>query len=230
MASSRKDRVSIEARDTELLNRIRCGDHDALRELFYHYFSELVIFARRQLRVPSEAPDVVQDVFASLWHRRGVLDLHAAVSSYLYGAVRLRSRDVRVHQVLVEKYMVDSDANAGKEYERVPASAQVPNEGEERVNVEEVMTVVEHAVRRLPDRTQEVYRLSRYHNLSHKDIAVALDLSPNTVNVQMSRALRAIARALGQPNPNARSKPDADSDDSDLLVSPMHLPSASSAA
>ena len=148
---------------------------------------------------------MVQDVFASLWNRRGVIEVSATVGSYLYGAVRLRSRDVRVHQIMVERYMIDADDPVHEP--TIPNVVTVTNQGEARVLLDETARVIDAVVAQLPDRTQEVYRLSRYHLLSHREIAEVLGISPGAVKTRLFRAREAFRVAYGQDAPDALPVP-----------------------
>ena len=46
------------------------------------------------------------------------------------------------------------------------------------------------AIEEMPERRRLIFTLSRHHGLSYAEIATALDLSVNTVENQMVRALK----------------------------------------
>lgn len=52
-----------------------------------------------------EAKDLVQDLFTNLWVRRHEIYLNAALSSYLYTAIRNRVLDVIARKKTEEKYL-----------------------------------------------------------------------------------------------------------------------------
>jgi RNA polymerase sigma-70 factor (ECF subfamily) len=186
-------RQELEVRDRALLARIRCGDHEALRELFYAYFPHLLRFTERQLRVSYDAADVVHDVFMSVWQRRGTLEIRDNVYTYLFSAVRMRSRDVRKRQAQIEHFEVDTPSGSPAV---VPKAAIVAPSVERDATALDIAQRVEEILCDMAVGMQECYRLSRLHHCSNAEIAEAMGVSVNTVNVQMSRALKVIATSL----------------------------------
>lgn len=191
----RFSRQELEVRDRALLTRIRCGDHEALRELYYAYFPYLLKFTEKQLRVKSDAPDVVHDVFLSLWQRRGVIEIKDNVYSYLFAAVRMRSRDTRNRQIQIAQNELESDPHTQV---MVPQSAIVGPDGERDARAKELGIRVEQVLCKMSIGMQEFFRLSRLHQFSHAEIAEASNVTLNTVNVQITRAIRLISADLAK--------------------------------
>jgi RNA polymerase sigma-70 factor, ECF subfamily len=75
--------------------------------------------------------------------------------------------------------------------EEIGPSAAVPDAVDEEVRAE-----VESAIASLPPRQREVFILSRYHRLTHTEIAETLSISAATVSNQMTSALRHLRRRL----------------------------------
>jgi len=55
--------------DLELMELLKCGDHDALSGLFDRYFRMVLNIANKILRDRSESEDVMQEVFLDLYRR-----------------------------------------------------------------------------------------------------------------------------------------------------------------
>jgi RNA polymerase sigma-70 factor (ECF subfamily) len=60
----------------------------------------------------------------------------------------------------------------------------------------ELMEAIDNTVDRLPDRCKMVFRLVKEDNLSYKQAAEVLNISPKTVQAQMVIALKRIKDAL----------------------------------
>lgn len=58
------------------------------------------------------------------------------------------------------------------------------------------MTLLQEGIDRLPPKCREVFLLSRFSKLSYKEIASSLDISPKTVENQLSKALRLLRAYL----------------------------------
>lgn len=61
---------------------------------------------------------------------------------------------------------------------------------------EEIQRVVQETMNTLPEKTQEIFFLSRYENKTFKEIAEIVNLSPKTVEYHISQALKALRIAL----------------------------------
>jgi len=48
---------------------------------------------------------------------------------------------------------------------------------------------LEDAVKELPEQRQIIFRMSRFQNMKHKEIATELNISPKTVETQIYRSL-----------------------------------------
>jgi RNA polymerase sigma-70 factor (ECF subfamily) len=69
---------------------------------------------------------------------------------------------------------------------------------EEAVLLNELSEQIEQVITALPPRCQEIFRLSRFENLSNKEIAARLNLSISTVENQINIALRALRANLDE--------------------------------
>jgi RNA polymerase sigma factor (sigma-70 family) len=58
------------------------------------------------------------------------------------------------------------------------------------------MSLLQEGIDRLPPKCREIFLLSRFSKLSYKEIATSLDISPKTVENQLSKALRLLRAFL----------------------------------
>jgi len=56
-------------------------------------------------------------------------------------------------------------------------------------NVRELARIIEEEIEKMPPKMREIFELSRKKHLSHREIAVKLNLSDHTVRNQIKRAL-----------------------------------------
>ena len=61
---------------------------------------------------------------------------------------------------------------------------------------EEIQRIVQETLKTLPEKTQEIFFLSRYENKTLKEIATIVNLSPKTVEYHISQSLKALRIAL----------------------------------
>lgn len=124
--------------------------------------------------------DVLQDVFLKLWEKRATLNVSVSVNAFLYTMARNRALN-RIR---------DASRYAG---EPLPAELPGPDPGPAdaaaRVSARELDGWFRTWVGELPPRRAEAFTLSRYHHLSHREIAEIMGLSMRTVDTHIVHAL-----------------------------------------
>jgi RNA polymerase sigma-70 factor (ECF subfamily) len=175
--------------DIELLMSLRSGDDAAFTEIYNRFSSVLYLHARHMLHNRDEARDVIQEVFTSIWNRRADLDLNVSLNGYLYRSVRNTVLNV------IRKGKKDSLY--------ISEIAETLEKGEystdEKLNYNELKSVIELEVSLLPPRMREVFELSRNQQLSHAEIAALLEISDLTVKKQINKAIHILRARLGIP-------------------------------
>ncbi len=172
------------ARDREWVDRVRVGDVQAFEAMFRAYKNDLGAFVASYLRSREGAEEVIQELFLHLWQQRHVWDLAAPLNIYLFRAARNRAISWLRHE-RVEAEFRERVARGGAD----AFAPRQPPPSDEAARVEELEDAIEQAVRTLPDRCREVFRLNRYHHLSYAEVAAVMGISVKTVEVQMGRAL-----------------------------------------
>lgn len=178
------------ASDHALMERIRDGNRTSLGILMERYWSPLVAYASAVAESEDDAEDVVQETFVRVWRQRATWTPSGAVNAYLYRITR--NLALNAHR--------DRTARRGRE-ERGGAglfgagSSRNPDRDLETASLR---ADVEAAIALLPKRRRDVFLLSRFHGLTHVEIAQTLGLSPQTVANHMSAALADLRNALSQ--------------------------------
>src|SRR2546423_1602853 len=134
-----------EARDRDLVRRIRGGDEEAFRGLFRRYAPSALGLARRVVRQPNLAEETVQEAFLSVWRNAAAFDEgRGSVRSWLMGAVHNRAVDsVRREEAQrrrAEDVAIDPDLNP-----RDPGESVV-----EELGIDQGRVAVRAAVQKLP--------------------------------------------------------------------------------
>lgn len=84
-----------------------------------------------------------------------------------------------------------------------PLSTNIPErtadgQADELVRQRALATAVESAIAGLSPDYRSVFLLAEYHELSHQEIAMSLDIRPGTVKSRLSRARQYIAKQLSE--------------------------------
>ncbi len=176
----------MERDDGQIVAQIRQGDALAFEGLFRAHAAGLCHFALRYVRDASVAEDLVHDVFCALWEGRAHFNPAGTPAAYLYRAVRNSALNWLKHQRVVSAWEARAQQQGGTLDE---SAAQQMEKGD-------LEKALEHALARLPQRQQHVYRLARQQELSYAEIAEVLGISAKTVENHMGRALKHLHAAL----------------------------------
>jgi RNA polymerase sigma factor (sigma-70 family) len=171
--------------DDDLAAAFAKGDPDALRLLYQRFGGLVYSLARRSLVAAADAEDVTQQVFVSAWRGRDTFDaergslagwLVAITRNRIADAMRGRQRDDRVLATMV--------AGAPTEDPAVPSDQVV-----DRV-------VLADELSRLPAAQRLVMTLAFYSDLTHEQIAEALQIPLGTVKSHIRRGLQRLRSRL----------------------------------
>lgn len=171
--------------DSDLLARLRGGDHSAFDELFRQWYEPVVRTANRILHESGVAEELAQDVFLELWRRRETLPDGSSVPGYLLQAVRNRALNHLRHLQVQKKSQVF-----------VEALSEPAEHADADVHTGDLERAIRTAIDELPPRTREVFLMSRERNLKYGEIAEQLGISVKAVEANMSRALRQLREKL----------------------------------
>lgn len=170
----------IDVSDNELLSLFKKGDKVAFKLIYERYWQLLYVAACKILKDNDEAKDIVQEVFVSFLNKSADLQINTSISSYLYSAVRYKVFDCISRKKVRKDYLdsLNDYISAGNLYT-------------DRALLEkEINAEMEREIQNLPERMRAVFELSRRDELSHKEIADALNISDKTVKKQISNAIK----------------------------------------
>lgn len=162
------------------------ADERAFRVLFDHYYRYLQVTAYRYLADENRAKDIVQDAFAELWTRRRELTITQAPSAYLRQIVVNRSLNLLKRNKRMENHS-ELESENGFSNQAIPDRQMESKEG---------LQAIQAAIDALPPRCRTVFVLSRFEELSHKEIAEKLNISTKTIENQITKALKTLSKSL----------------------------------
>lgn len=172
--------------DQQWAEHIRDGSYEEFARLFHTYYKELVCFSEGYVRMPEVAEGLVQEIFVNIWRGRQTWNPRGTLKAYLYGAARNHSL----------KYL-RRRRTTRRIKDELSRWAAVSEEGPDAdVEYEEFSRAVRRAIEQLPERRRQVFKLSREQGLTYAEIAAVMDISVNTVENQMVRAMKSLRSRL----------------------------------
>ncbi|TVQ08509.1 MAG: RNA polymerase sigma-70 factor [Bacteroidetes bacterium] len=175
-----------------LIAGLKEGDKNAYEFLFRKYYAALCHYAERYIKDSVVAEDLVAQVFCNLFIKRNELSI-LSLQPYLFFSVK----NSALNHIRSQKNFIDIDGEsyAGLSFES--NAAQINHDFSNPILHKEADKLLESAINSLPPQCREIFMLSRHQRLSYKEIAVKLGISVNTVETQMSRAIKKLSKLLG---------------------------------
>lgn len=180
----------MEYSDRQLINGIQQGDIAVFEELYKKYYIFLCLIAEHIVRNPSDAEEIVSDVFVKLWNIREKIDISTSIRGYLVKAVHNTSLNYIEH-LRVSYKLTDSLSNS--DYELLAWDSDYPLG---HLFEKEITELLNQGISELPDGCRQIFILSRDKDLKYCEIADKLGISVNTVKTQMKIALTRLRENL----------------------------------
>jgi|SRR5690606_41913691 len=162
--------------DRDLLERMKGDDMRAFEQIYRRYASTLFQAAFNILKDTPICEDIIQELFVTLWNKRDNLAIHN-LKAYLYRATR---NNVLMY-IRANRVQVNID-----ELEELCSHVS----SSDRLLAGELERSLNQSLKHLPEKCREIFEMSRFKQLSHKEIAAELNISVKTVENQIGIALK----------------------------------------
>lgn len=162
------------------------GINAVFEKLFKTHFKALHAYAYTMVKDESSAEEIVQNLFLKLWEKKDDLIIHTSLKAFLYRSVYNECLNYIKHQQVKLKYQQHSAYTMKDESDHASSGLQV-KELEQRL---------QEALNRLPEGCRTIFQMSRFEELTYREIADKLMISIKTVENQMGKALRILRLEL----------------------------------
>lgn len=161
-----------------VLPRLAAGDQRAMGECIDRYGGLVWGIVRRSIKDPTEAEDLVQEIFTEIWRKAAFFDPRVASESTFIGLVaRRRSIDFLRRQ--------------GRQpgFEPLDAAESIPTPAAVVSSIQCDPEVVKSSIATLPADTRELFQLFFEEGFTHPEIAEKTGLPLGTVKTRLRRGL-----------------------------------------
>lgn len=161
-----------------LLSAVQHGDLKAFDTLFRRYYPILCAYGHRFVDL-EDAEEIVEDSLLWIWENRETLVIESSLNSYLFKMVYRRALNKLAH--------IDATQRADTRfYEEMQEMLQ----DTDYYQIEELAKRIEDAVAALPESYREAFVMHRFRDMSYKEIAETLGVSPKTIDYRIQQALK----------------------------------------
>lgn len=174
--------------EKELVTALVSGQENAFTEIYNRYWERLLGIAYNLTKDQVQAEEITQEVFISLWDRRGDVEI-GSLGGYLATAVKFSVfkslvRQRRRREILKENY-----------------STLLFENTEDKIYTRFLKEYIDGVVEQLPEKCRLVFQYSRREGLSVNEVAQQLNISPKTAEAHLTKALKVIRLSLKSSGP-----------------------------
>ena len=170
-----------------LIERCRQGDADALGELYKAYAARMRGVCRRYVSDEQTVNDVLHDAFVIIFTSFDRLRDDSKAEAWMMSITRNVASKYKDHQIARRTVSIE-DVN---ETNLLADSSEEDLKG---ISFSEVSKLID----KLPEGYGNVFRLSVFEGLSHKEIAAALGIEPHSSSSQLARAKKMLRKMIRQ--------------------------------
>lgn len=178
--------VLLTSDERALLQQLQAGNTCAFTRLYHHYSGQLYVNILKMVKDEQVTEEIVQDIFASIWQKRGELQFDHSFAAYLY---RMAQNKV------VDFYRkLSRDRSLYKKFKAI--TTEHYSHIEEALHYKENEAILRQAIAILPSQQKKVFQLCKKEGWSYKQAGEQLGISQNTVKEHLVKANTAIRNYL----------------------------------
>lgn len=170
--------------DQELIKLLHSNSDSAIDLIFRAYYKELCQMLYRIIPDKNLIEDLAQDVFFELWRKREKLHIQSSLRAYLKRAARNKA----LNYIRDQRMKFEDEENH-------PQTSTLVNSLQE-LEQKDLQSIINNTIDGLPERCRVIFTLSRYEEMTYQEIATELNISPKTVEHQISKALKILREAV----------------------------------
>lgn len=156
-------------------------------KLFNDYYRQFVSFAMGYIKDEEKAQDFVSDAFASYWEKKNTLVEDTNAPGYILTIVRNNCLNYLQHKKVKVRAAEELTDHAQWVLNTKINTLEACNP--DKIFSKEIEQIIENTINKLPNRTEQIFRMSRFEHLSHREIAEKLDLTTKSVEYHITKTL-----------------------------------------
>lgn len=170
------------------IKELKGGSRKAFTALYQMYSNRIYGFCFQWTKSHEDAEEVLQDVFTRLWMYRDTIQEEDTLLYFIFRVAK---------NLLINRYRSQLNSPIFEEFVLYNhEQAEVSDSASQPIEFEEFRRLIDQIGQTLPRTQQLVFEYSIHRQMSHREIAEALELSEQTVRNQLSLALKVFREKL----------------------------------
>lgn len=158
------------------------------------YYSKCVLFARSYTHSQAHAEDIVADAMMVLWTRLHDGEVIELPLPFLMQVVRNKTLQYLRREMFKTRFIDTASADSAAELALRLSSLEECTPSD--LYYTEVKDILDRSLAEMPERTREVFTMSRFRCMSNAEIAAELGIGVKGVEYHITRALRRLKHDL----------------------------------
>jgi RNA polymerase sigma-70 factor (family 1) len=171
--------------DAALVAALQADEEKAFSEIYKRYCYRLFTVAYRKLKSQQVAEELVQDLFADLWSRRSTNQIQQ-LENYLFSAIRYR----------IINYIKSQKVKSGYELYCRVSTSEADTDTEKLLAHNDLSEALLASLRKLPEKSREIFQLSRLEHYTVPEISKRVSLSEKSVEYHLTKSLKLLRNYL----------------------------------
>lgn len=155
--------------------------------LFSEYYLRFIRFALGYVKDSAIAEDFVVESFTAYWQNRASLASDTKPQAYILTSVKNKCLNHLEH--LQVRQRAENHINNHSEWNLKTSISTLKACDPTLLFSREIQEIVDQTLKNLPEKTREIFILSRNKGYTYKDIAEEMGISTKTVEFHISKAL-----------------------------------------
>jgi len=178
---SKNSMREVEVITPEITFELKCGNEEAFKTVYVHYYNSIQKFLFSLLRSKEESEEITQDVFMTLWEKREQIDPASNIKSFIYTIARNAAMNFFDRQKVIERFSRTVIINESDDIT-----------SEDIFIAQETELLIKLIVTNMPKTRRVVFEMSQYQNMDHEAIATTLGISKLNVANHLAHARKEI--------------------------------------
>ena len=175
-------------------NRFVEGDRTVFEKIFKLNYNKLVGFCNHFIRDADKAQSLAQESFVHLWVNREKIQSFNGIKSFLYTHSKSQCLNYIRHERVENRY---KDKELQRKEDKLDSEVL---ESLDFLSMEflELEKAIGNSISELPERSRQIFMMSRYEEKKNREIAEELNISIKAVEANITRALKMLKTDLSR--------------------------------
>ncbi|MDZ7741358.1 MAG: RNA polymerase sigma factor [Bacteroidota bacterium] len=180
---------------TELIEQIKAGDHQAFRQLTEHYYPLVLKTSNSFVHNEEDAQDLSQEVFLEVYQSIHKFRKEAVISTWIYRITINKSLNF-IRDRKRKQFWGSLDMLSGKTGHKDENLLSNPGDNPGDIEIIERKRILYNSVENLPKNQRIAFTLNKMDEMPYKQVAEVMDVSLSSVESLIHRARKNLQERL----------------------------------